>query len=508
MLKFTSRENETLIRICRKDLRISFLTLGSLFGLVSLIGLLVFFLSFENVIFFVGFCLTGILAVIIVRHAYLKDNKRMLWNPLLFLGGYTFVADGIPALLSFLSLWDYLPIANAEIQTRVLSIFIAIISLLSFWLGYWISNKFFTFKTKQLCRNSNLIIEEKPDMFYLFILIVIYALVLWGRYELVYKMGVYLGSGIGGKPVYLQASLGFFDFSGCFLMALMGYYYLGNKKKMWFIVALLIALTDIWFAILIAQKERLLTLILAITFCWAFYQKKYNSKRQLLIGFSFIIITIIIILSTGPLFLTLRSPFISYEIRKNPVSIIDNFKENLSLEAYNISLQYIFKRVDETYVVSSALETFPSIIPYQYGKTYLQGIICSIPFGRKDDIPVTQPNEWGRALGLSEPFDYITGTKVPWFMEGYVNFGILGVIGSSFIVGLLTTLLWQYFKSKISLSTGLVFYALYYDLLILHTHNGFMYIFKNLIMWAFPIFIVVMLIKHRSWMSKYRNKYI
>ncbi len=140
----------------------------------------------------------------------------------------------------------------------------------------------------------------------------------------------------------------------------------------------------------------------------------------------------------------------SYQLKQG-ATVVDSFRELSNI----VSNQYIdgggahtfeIKKVSQdSYVRMNRLTTLVQVIdrtpdpqPYRYGSTYTPLLTKWIPRIFWENKPrETLGNDWARAYGLATPTDYAYSYNLPWIAEMYMNFGFLGILGTSFLIGLL-----------------------------------------------------------------------
>lgn len=97
-----------------------------------------------------------------------------------------------------------------------------------------------------------------------------------------------------------------------------------------------------------------------------------------------------------------------------------------------------YERINRLTTLVEVIARTPNPQPYRYGSTYTPLLTKWIPrilWGNKPRE--TLGNDWVRAYGLASPNDYAYSYNLPWIAEMYMNFGFLGVLGVSFLIGLL-----------------------------------------------------------------------
>lgn len=97
-----------------------------------------------------------------------------------------------------------------------------------------------------------------------------------------------------------------------------------------------------------------------------------------------------------------------------------------------------FMRINHLHVAAAVIADTPSVVPYQYGKTYSSLFTKLIPRILWQDKPEERTgNQWAHMYGYLYRDDTVTSFNLPWLPEMYMNFGMAGVIILSLIVGIL-----------------------------------------------------------------------
>jgi hypothetical protein len=97
-----------------------------------------------------------------------------------------------------------------------------------------------------------------------------------------------------------------------------------------------------------------------------------------------------------------------------------------------------YVRMNRLTTLVEVIDLTPNPQPYRYGSTYTPLLTKWIPRILWENKPrETLGNDWVRAYGLASPHDYAYSYNLPWIAEMYMNFGFLGVLGVSFLIGLL-----------------------------------------------------------------------
>jgi hypothetical protein len=121
-------------------------------------------------------------------------------------------------------------------------------------------------------------------------------------------------------------------------------------------------------------------------------------------------------------------------------------------------LQTAFARIDHLYVTALIIADTSANDSFLYGKTYLPLLTKWIPRFLWPEKPIEDlGNVWARQYGYLASDDYVTSFNLPWLPEMYMNFGMTGVIGVSFLLGILFRFLRNAFWRSSSDSTLFAF---------------------------------------------------
>ncbi len=94
-------------------------------------------------------------------------------------------------------------------------------------------------------------------------------------------------------------------------------------------------------------------------------------------------------------------------------------------------------RIDHLGTLSAVVEMTPSFIPYYYGQTYEELAYSWIPRVLWPDKPLANlGNRWAKDYGLLHEGDQVTSFNLPWLVELYMNFGVVGVGAGMALFGL------------------------------------------------------------------------
>jgi hypothetical protein len=97
-----------------------------------------------------------------------------------------------------------------------------------------------------------------------------------------------------------------------------------------------------------------------------------------------------------------------------------------------------YVRLNRLTTLVEVIDRTPVPKPYRYGSTYAPLLTKWIPRILWENKPrETLGNDWGRTYGLINHDNFAISFNLPWIAEMYMNFGFLGVLGVSFLIGLL-----------------------------------------------------------------------
>lgn len=108
-----------------------------------------------------------------------------------------------------------------------------------------------------------------------------------------------------------------------------------------------------------------------------------------------------------------------------------------------------FERINHLATTAAIIRDTPASQPYLWGETYLPLFTKWVPRviwnGKPDE---TLGNKWASRYGYLFESDNSTSFNLPWLPEMYMNFGLVGVIGIMFLLGLLYRLLWVWLMAE------------------------------------------------------------
>jgi hypothetical protein len=103
----------------------------------------------------------------------------------------------------------------------------------------------------------------------------------------------------------------------------------------------------------------------------------------------------------------------------------------------NSIFQSAIGRLNLLYPTAWIIRETPEPQPYRFGSTYTPLFTKWIPRILWESKPrETLGNDWGRSYQLINNDNFAISFNLPWIAEMYMNFGFFGVLGVSFIIGL------------------------------------------------------------------------
>ena len=163
------------------------------------------------------------------------------------------------------------------------------------------------------------------------------------------------------------------------------------------------------------------------------------------------------------------------EILKNPSLVLERYNRSGMIETFN-TLNY-----DAFANVSATIDyTFKN--GFSYGYQLLSGLLFFIPRG----LWASKPNSTGELIGdyLIDDYGFVyNNLSNPMVAEGYVNFGVFGVILMAFLLGYFIIKLLNWLRESDPLKQIMAFYFAVHLLFLLRGDftNGFSYFIGTLI---------------------------
>ena len=139
--------------------------------------------------------------------------------------------------------------------------------------------------------------------------------------------------------------------------------------------------------------------------------------------------------------------------------------ENAKPLAANLNNAY--SRIDHLQTASAIISATPDAVDFRRGATYLPLLTKWIPRAIWPDKPREDfGNAWAHSYRYVGPRDFTSSFNLPWYPEMYMNFGWLGVVGVSAMVGLLLSAIWNIFAKGAVLpsqfAAGMMFCSVFY----------------------------------------------
>ena len=102
----------------------------------------------------------------------------------------------------------------------------------------------------------------------------------------------------------------------------------------------------------------------------------------------------------------------------------------------------ILGRLDQLTILGIDVVATPESVPYWGGESFKDGLYVFIPRILWPDKPtMTIGNAFGHRYDILDPGDETTSWNLPWIIEFYANFGLLGVVAGMALVGVALALL-------------------------------------------------------------------
>jgi hypothetical protein len=114
---------------------------------------------------------------------------------------------------------------------------------------------------------------------------------------------------------------------------------------------------------------------------------------------------------------------------------------NRPLDYFTVGFQATARRLDGIGIASVIIRDTPGVSPFQHGRTLALIPVAFVPRFLWPDKPVIPIGRW-----ISEtyaPYGYLTESNLAatWIGEFYLNFGLLGIMGGMFVIGVVLRLL-------------------------------------------------------------------
>ncbi len=255
----------------------------------------------------------------------------------------------------------------------------------------------------------------------------------------------------------------------------LSFFYLKNIKKITpntvfiFFIFLFMIVSLFWFKNPLTEKRNALGPIY-ISLIFLFLPRLLNSNTKMLL---FLFFSMVVIFPLVQIFTHVEYSF--QEIINNPKYITDEFSFD------NFSTTYNTLNYDAFSNISATIE-YVSINGLSYGYQLLSGLLFFIP----RSIWTSKPNSSGELIG-----DYVIDSygfsfnnlSNPLVSEGYLNFGILGIILMAIVLAYFIVKFMIWLKQKDELKKIMAFYFAIHLIFFLRGDftNGFVYFIGVLI---------------------------
>jgi len=386
---------------------------------------------------FLYFCIT---VVIILLNIHMKKYIELL-NPVFFYSILWSVPFAVIPLLIYFKFFDQLDILNKEFKDSdiLFSQIMAILSLISLYLGFQLGNKITFFKKKLAFFNKNW-----SNFSVLFIFSLYFFLIL-----IFVKNGIETGSifrGVselkediknGGLNYFL--SIFYINSGSIFYMAFLPLISLTAfsyfNRKLYLILAIISSSFLISIGIYSSQKELMTSVLLVILFYLYYLRKSITFKREIIV-----FIFIVMFLFSFPFF-NLYREYLKVTAEKPDITKVIKFTiENYDTDKILQNLNYLFLRFDH---LNTNLFIITSNNGFKFGYTYLSGLfsfLAGLPKMPKEGfhlIDIAFNNTFAREYGIIEESNYDTYVTLPSFTEVYMNFGLLAIPFFMFLIGII-----------------------------------------------------------------------
>jgi hypothetical protein len=110
----------------------------------------------------------------------------------------------------------------------------------------------------------------------------------------------------------------------------------------------------------------------------------------------------------------------------------------------------VLNRLSHIATLALVVDLTPDSVPYWSGYTYrtlLTSFIPRIIWPGKPQGSIGQ--DFGHRYGLLQPHDMVTSMNLPWIVEFYANFGLLGVMLGMLFVGVFFRILMEKFRVNV-----------------------------------------------------------
>jgi hypothetical protein len=116
------------------------------------------------------------------------------------------------------------------------------------------------------------------------------------------------------------------------------------------------------------------------------------------------------------------------------------------------SVNDAYSRINHLHTASAVIAETP-VVGYRYGATYLPLLTKWVPRAIWKNKPLEDlGNRWAKEYGFLSQYDDSTSFNLPWLPEMFMNFGWFGIVGISFLIGLISAAIWSVFVRSASSS--------------------------------------------------------
>jgi hypothetical protein len=300
----------------------------------------------------------------------------------------------------------------------------------------------------------------------------------WWMFWVIFSFGLFikLVRVIGGgyshfnqNPLFIKSYyyslMGNFDWLAyiSLMIAFAGYFYFLKKGdanyRKWRVAAWVAFFVELIYAIPTCTRVfAIIPIMLYLIVRWYVYERSYLR----VIGVLFF--SIIILFPFGgicrlPAYTNIsHSSIIQNVVGDNPSQSI--LKSVINSGDYAISS--FFWRINQTTIISGILKN-PR--PFLHGKTFKELLFTFGPprflWENKPISINSSGNVFGHQIGVLSDFDSKTSVGPTLVGDWYLNFGLFGIIGGMFLMGMLFSLIYSYFiKNSGSSLSGVMFYAI------------------------------------------------
>lgn len=170
----------------------------------------------------------------------------------------------------------------------------------------------------------------------------------------------------------------------------------------------------------------------------------------------------------------------------------DHSNNTMQTNNINEGFHRSLNRINHLQTTAVIIADTPARQPFLYGETYLPILTKWVPRLIWPGKPIEDlGNRWARQYGYLDANDYGTSYNLPWLPEMYMNFGLAGVIGVNFLIGIIFCFLavnfWRTPRDSSSFAFGMVLGSplIYVESHLSMTLGGLIISFISLVVYAF-----------------------